>query len=104
MAKSRICFGALGLFRACLPAGDLKRAIAMLREWQDYDPEPTEPVLLATALYDDGQREEAETLLREAVATKRTFSIKKWAIKQTFSNPDDLAHMVGVLEELGVPK
>ena len=43
-------------------------------------------------------------MLREAVATKPTFSIKKWAMKQTFSNPDDLAHMVGVLEELGVPK
>ena len=92
------------LGRACLLAGDLKRAIAVLREWQDYDPEPVEPVLLATALYDNGQREEAKTLLREAVDAKPTFSISKWAKKQTFSNPEDLAHMVAVLEELGVPK
>ena len=92
------------LGRACLLAGDLKRAIATLREWQDYDPEPVEPVLLATALYDDGQREEAKTLLREATDAKPTFTIGRWARKQAFSNPEDLAHMVAVLEELGVPK
>jgi tetratricopeptide (TPR) repeat protein len=92
------------LGRACLLAGDLKRAIVTLREWQDYDPEPVEPVLLATALYDNGQREEAKTLLREAVDAKPTFKISEWAKKQAFSNPEDLAHMVAVLEELGVPK
>ncbi len=91
------------LGRACLLAGDLKRAIPTLREWQAYEPEPVEPVLLATALYDNGQREEAKTLLREAVDAKPTFAISRWARKQPFSNPDDLAHMVAVLEELGVP-
>jgi len=69
------------LGRACLLAGDLKRAIATLREWQDYDPEPVEPVLLATALYDDGQREEAKTVLREATDAKPTFTIGRWARK-----------------------
>jgi hypothetical protein len=92
------------LGRACLLAGDLKRAIATLREWQNLDPEPVEPVLLATALYDNSQQEEAKILLREAVDAKPTFTISKWARKQTFSSPDDLAHMVAVLEELGVPK
>ena len=92
------------LGRACLLAGDLKRAIATLRAWQDHDPEPVEPVLMATALYDDGQREEAKRLLREAVDAKPTFSIGGWAKKQTFKNPQDLAHMVAVLEELGVPR
>ncbi len=92
------------LGRTRLLAGDLKRAIATIGDWQDYDPEPVEPVLLATALYDNGQREEAKTLLREAVDAKPAFSISKWAKKQTFSNPEDLAHMVAVLEELGVPK
>jgi adenylate cyclase len=92
------------LGRACLLAGDLKRAIIMLRAWQENDPEPTEPVLLATALYDDGQRQAAKELIREAIRTKPSFTIGKWAKKQSFSNPDDLAHMVSVLEELGVPK
>ena len=92
------------LGRACLLAGDLKRAITTLREWQEHDPEPVEPVLLATALYDNGQREDAEKLLLEAVKAKPTFTIGRWARKQAFSNPDDLAHMVSVLEELGVPK
>ncbi len=92
------------LGRACLLAGDLKRAIVMLRAWQEHDPEPVEPVLLATALYDDGQREAAETLLCEAVKAKPEFTIARWAQKQSFSDPDDLAHMVAVLEELGVPK
>jgi hypothetical protein len=59
------------LGRACLLAGDLKRAIATLREWQNLDPEPVEPVLLATALYDNSQQEEAKILLREAVDAKR---------------------------------
>ena len=68
------------------------------------DPEPVEPVLLATALYDDGQLEAAETLLREAVKAKPEFTIGRWAKKQSFSNSDDLAHMLHVLEELGVPK
>ncbi len=92
------------LGRACLLAGDPKRAIATLPEWQVYYPEPVEPVLLATALYDNGQREEAKTLLREAVDAKPTFAISEWAKKQTYRNPEDLAHMVAVLEELGVPK
>ena len=92
------------LGRACLLAGDLKRAIATLREWQDYDLEPVEPVLLATALYDNGQQEEAKTLLREAVDAKPTFKISEWTKKQPYRNPEDLAHMVAVLEELGVPK
>jgi adenylate cyclase len=92
------------LGRACLLAGELKRAIIMLRAWQENDPEPTEPVLLATALYDDGQRPAAEELLREAVNAKLSFTIGRWAKKQSFSNPDDLAHMVSVLEEFGVPK
>ncbi len=92
------------LGRACLLAGDLKRAIVTLREWQDYDAEPVEPVLLATALYDNGQREEAKTLLREAVDAKPTFKISEWAKKQPYRNPEDLAYMVAVLEELGVPK
>ena len=92
------------LGRTCFLAGDLKRAIATLREWQEHDPEPVEPVLLATALYDNGQREEAKELLQEAIDAKPTFTISRWARKQSFSNPDDLAHMVAVLEELGVPK
>ncbi len=43
-------------------------------------------------------------MLREAVDAKPTFKISEWTKKQPYRNPEDLAHMVAVLEELGVPK
>jgi hypothetical protein len=59
--------------------------------------------MLATAFYDNGQREEAKTLLRKAVDAKPAFAMSEWAKKQTYRSPEGLAHMVAVLEELGVP-
>ena len=99
----------LTLGRACLLTGDLDRAITTLRQWYALAPEPEELalrglVLLATALYDNGQPEEAENVLSEAVKARPGFTISSWAKKQTFANADDLAHMVAVLEEFGVPK
>jgi hypothetical protein len=42
-------------------------------------------------------------LLRKAVDAKPTFAMSEWAKKQTYRSPEGLAHMVAVLEELGVP-
>lgn len=91
------------LGRACLLSGDLKRAIDALRAFQEHDPEPGLPALLATALYDDGQREEAKSVLREAIDANSTLTLSGWANRQAFSDPKDLQHIVAVCEELGVP-
>ncbi len=42
-------------------------------------------------------------MLRKAVDAKPTFAMSEWAKKQTYRSPEGLAHMVAVLEELGVP-
>lgn len=85
-------------------AGHLDRAIEQLRAWYEHDPTGVNPVLLAAALHDDGQVEEAAKVCREMMVNSPDLTIAEWARDQAYKDPKILDRLITVMKRLGMPE